>query len=171
MAGLAADTDFRPCRREAITGCIIVLAHAGRMTLAAHEVPVLVKPCPMQDVVVADGLVGIEMEPALAALAFGTCVPGEGQGLHAAIGKLNEILLKGIDAEGVFHFEGGEFAVSAVGFDEKLSVVAKEARTAPVVVEGRIGEITKHGLLRCMIHRMLVLRGMPKLRFGLMTAG
>ena len=71
MTGLAADADFRPRRRKAVVRGIVVLSHAGRMTFGAHEVPVLVQLGPMQGVVMADILVGIEMEPALAAAILG----------------------------------------------------------------------------------------------------
>ena len=69
VTGLAADADLREGGGEAIVRRVVVLAHAGRMALGAHEVPVLVQPGPVQDVVVLDLLVRIEMEPALAALA------------------------------------------------------------------------------------------------------
>ena len=52
VAGLAADADLREGRGEAIVRRIVVLAHAGRMALGAHEVPVLVQLGPVQDVVV-----------------------------------------------------------------------------------------------------------------------
>src|SRR5262249_13184876 len=66
VAGLAADADLRKGGGEPVAGGVVVLAHAGGVALGAHEVPVLVQPGPMQDVVVLDLFVGIEMEPALA---------------------------------------------------------------------------------------------------------
>src|SRR6266436_1876042 len=77
VTGLAADADLRPGGGEAVVGRIVVLAHAGRVTFRAHEVPVLVQLSPMQDVVVLDLLVRVEMEPALAAFVLGPAVPGE----------------------------------------------------------------------------------------------
>src|SRR5215211_5127975 len=68
VAGLAADADLREARGKAVVRRVVVLAHAGGVALGAHEVPVLVQPGPMQDVVVLDLFVRVEVEPALAAL-------------------------------------------------------------------------------------------------------
>ena len=57
VAGLAADADLGPGGGEAIAWRVVILAHAGRVALGAHEVPVLVEPGPMQNVVVADLLI------------------------------------------------------------------------------------------------------------------
>src|SRR3954467_13008763 len=81
VAGLTADTDLGPRSAEAIVLGIVVLSHAGRVALGAHEVPVLVQLGPMQDIVVADLLMGIEVEPALAAVVLRTAVPGDRQRL------------------------------------------------------------------------------------------
>ena len=67
VAGLAANGDFRERRLEAICRCVVILAHAGRVALRAHEVPVLVQLRPVQHVGVVDALVRIEMKPALSA--------------------------------------------------------------------------------------------------------
>src|SRR5262245_25026405 len=104
------------------------------MALRAHEVPVLVQLRPMEDVVVRDCLVWIEVEPALTASFLCTAVPGEGECLQAAIGKLNQILLQRIDAEGEFHLEIRKLAVGAVRLHEELTVLAKKARLHAEVV-------------------------------------
>ena len=158
VAGLAADADLGERRGEAIGRRIVVLAHAGRMALGAHEVPVLVQLGPVQDVVVTDLLVGIEVEPALAARFLRPAVPGDRQRLQAAVRKLDQVLLERIEAKRVLDLERGELAVGSVGFDQKLAVLAKEARAHAVVVEGHIGEIAEHRLLGRVIHGMLVLR-------------
>src|SRR5262249_32614520 len=77
VAGLATDAHLRPRAGEAVVRRVVVLAHAGRVALGAHEIPVLVQLRPMQDVVVLDLLIRIEMEPALAALILGPSVPGD----------------------------------------------------------------------------------------------
>src|SRR5262249_40232965 len=51
---LAADADLGKRRGILVVHGIIVLAHAGRMTLRAHVVPILVQLRPMQYVVVLD---------------------------------------------------------------------------------------------------------------------
>ena len=135
VAGLAADADLRPGGGEAILGCVVVLAHAGRMALGAHEIPVLIQLGPMQDIVVLDLFVRIEVKPALAALFLRPAVPCDRQRLNSAVGKFDQVLLQRIDAERVFHLERGELAVRPVGLDEELAVLAKEARFHAVIVE------------------------------------
>src|SRR5688572_10110115 len=104
MTGFAADADLGPARMEAVGFGVVVLAHAGRMALGAHEIPVLIELGPMQDVVRLDLLMGIEVKPALAALLLRARIPRQRQRLNAAVGKLDEILLQGIEAEDVLHF-------------------------------------------------------------------
>src|SRR5262245_43295027 len=127
MTGLAADVDLRKGRGEAIGRRVVVFAHAGRMTFRTHEIPILVELGPVQEVVVPDRLVGIKVKPALATRLLGAGVPGQRQGLQAAVRKFDQVLLQRVDAEGVLHLEGGKLAVGTVGFDQELAVVAKEA--------------------------------------------
>ena len=98
----------------------------------------------MQDVVVADLLMRIEMEPALPPLALWARIPGKRQRLNAPVGKLDEILLQGIEAEGVFDLEGCELAVRAVGLDHELVAIAEEARVHAEIVEACIVEVADH---------------------------
>ena len=171
VAGLAADADLGEVRREAVLRRVVVLAHAGRMALGAHEVPVLIELRPVQDVVVLDVLVGIEVEPALAALVLRPRVPGERERLHAAVGEFDEILLQRIEAEGVFHLEGRELAVRPVGLDEELAVLAEEARLHAVIVEARVGEVAEHRGVGRMSHGVAVLGRVPQRRLAAMAAG
>ena len=171
MTRLAAHADLREARGKAIVGRVIVLAHAGRMALRAHEVPVLVQLGPVQNVVVLDLLVRIEMKPALAAFVLRPAVPGDRQRLQPAVRELDEILLQRIDAECVLHLERGELAVGTVGLDQELPVLAEEARTHAVIIEARIGEIAEHRFLGGVLHRVLVLGAAPQVRFGAVAAG
>ena len=66
---------------------------------------------------VSDVLVWIEMEPALPTFIFRTSVPSDRERLHAAIGKLDQVLLEGVDAERIFYLEYGQLAVWSVGLD------------------------------------------------------
>ena len=171
MTRLATHADFRKARGEAVVGGVIVLAHAGRMALRAHEVPVLVQPGPVQDIVVLDLLVRIEMEPALAAFVLWPAVPCNRQRLQPTVGELDEILLQRIDTERVLHLEGGELAVGAIGLDQGFSVFAEEARTHPKIIEARILEVAEHRLVGGVIHRVLVLRAAPELCLRPMATG
>jgi hypothetical protein len=171
MAGFATHADFRKARGKTIVSRIIVLAHAGRVALGAHEIPVLVQLGPMQDVVVFDLLVRIEMEPALAALLLRAAVPGDRERLQPAVREFDEILLQRIDAEGVLHLERGELAVRSVGLGEKFSVLAEEARAHAEMLEAGVVEIAEHRLIGGVLHRVPVLRCAPQLRLRLVAAG
>src|SRR5208337_49608 len=138
VACLAADADLGESRGETVLGRVVVLMHAGRVTLGAHEIPVLVELRPVQDVVEADLLVRIEVKPALSALVLRPAVPAERQRLDAAVGKLHEILLERIDAERVFDREFGELPVRPVGLDHELAVAPEKARLDPEMLEARV---------------------------------
>src|SRR5262249_27539623 len=125
----------------------------------------------MQDIVVADVLVRIEMEPALAALVLRVAVPGNRQGLQPAIRKFDQILLQRIDAERVFDLEDVELSIRSVGFDKKFSIFPEEARLHAVVGESRAGKIAKHRLLGRVIHGVPVMGSAPEFRLLLMAAG
>ncbi len=168
---LAADADLGKRRGISVVLGVVVLAHAGRVALRAHEVPVLVQLGPMQDVIVLDLLVRVEMKPALAALLLWAAVPGDRQRLQPTVGKLDQILLQRIDAEGVFDLKYAERAVRPVGFDEESSVLAKEARVHIVIVETRVGKIAKNGLVVGMGHRVVMLRAAPESCLCPMAAG
>ncbi len=123
----------------------------------------------MQRIVVADMLIRIEVEPALAALLLRAAVPSDGQRLHAAVRKLDEILLQGLEPERVLHLERTELAVRAVGLDEELAVLFEEAGLGAVIVEARVVEIAEHGVGARVGHGVGVLRGMPQLPRVLVT--
>ena len=93
VAGLAAHVDLRKRGRIAIVCRIIILAHAGRMALRAHKIPILVQLGPVQNIVVLDLLVRVEMEPAVTSLLFRPAVPGDRKRLNASIWKLDQVLL------------------------------------------------------------------------------
>ena len=171
MTGLAAHADFREAGGKAVGCGVVILAHAGRMASRAHEVPVLVQPGPVQHVIVLDLLVRVEMKPALAALVLRPAVPGERQRLQAAVGKLDQILLQWLDAERVLDLKRHQPAVGPVGLDEKLPILAEEAGSHAVIVEGRIAEIAEHRFVVRMLHGKLVLRAVPELRLRPVTAG
>ena len=117
-----------------------------------------------------DFLIGIDVKPALAARVLRPAVPGKGQHLQTAIGEFDEVLLQRIDPEGIFHLEHAELAIEAIGFDKKLSVLAKEARMDAVIIETGIVEIAEHGLVGGVLHCGLVLRGIPQICFRLVAA-
>src|SRR5262245_41448470 len=125
----------------------------------------------MQNVVVLDLLIRVEVKPALAALSLRPAVPGDRQRLQPAVGKLNQILLERIDAEGVFDLEGAGRSVRPIRLDEEFAAFAEEARVHIVIVETRVGKIAKNGLLVGMGHRLAMLRAAPESCFRSVTAG
>ncbi len=64
-----------------------------------------------------------------------------------------------------------ELAVRPVGLDHELAVAAEEARLDAEMLEGRIGEIAEHRLLRRVVHRALMVRAGPQLGFSRMAGG
>ena len=98
----------------------------------------------MQNVVVRDLLVRIKMEPALTTLFLGAAVPSKRQCLNAPVGKLNKILLQGIDPESVLDLEVGELAIRAICLHEELAVLAEEARMHAEMVEACVVKIPEH---------------------------
>src|SRR5262252_7752788 len=79
VAGFARDIDLGPRARERLRRRVIVLAQRRRMAFRAHEVPVLFDAGPVQRVARAQLLVGVKMEPALAAPGFRPRVPGNAE--------------------------------------------------------------------------------------------
>ncbi len=117
-----------------------------------------------------DLFVRIDVKPALAAFFLRPGVPGDRQRLNTAVGEFDEVLLQRVDAESVFHLEHGKLAVRPVRFDQKFAVLAEEARMHAVMIEACVVEITEHGLVGCVLHRSLVLRGTPQFGFRLVAA-
>ena len=141
---------------------VVVLVHVGRVALGAHEVPVLRGRVQCSGSVVSDVLLRIEVKPALAALRLRARIPGDRERLHAAVGRFDQVLLQRLDAEGVLDLEVGELAVGSVGADEILPVAPEEGRRHPGVGEVRIVEVAQHACGRCVLHRELVLRALPR---------
>ncbi len=107
----------------------------------------------------AVALPGVEVEPALTALGPGPRVPRQAEGLEPPPGERDEVLLEGIDAEGVGDLELAELAVRAVGADEELPVAAEERRGDAPVGDPRLVEAAEDRLVRGGLHRAGMVRG------------
>jgi len=57
--------------------------------------------------------IGLQVEPALSALCFRARIPGDRQCLVAAAGKRDQILLQGVDTEGVADLVVGQVLQTA----------------------------------------------------------
>jgi hypothetical protein len=163
VTGLARDVDLRPLGSEAIRFRIEVLLHSGRVTLRAHEVPVLVDAGPVQTVAGLDGLAGVEREPALAAGLPGTRVPGDGERLQAPIRERDQVLLQGRDPEGIRDFVIVESAVRPVSVNEELSLAREKGRGETSLGELRVIEVAEDRLRIGILHRERVVRALPRL--------
>ena len=141
VAGLARDIDLGERRRVRVRGGVIALLHVRRVAVGAHEVPVLVRAGPVEDVVVRHVLVRVEMEPALAALGPRPRVPDDVQRLHAPLRKADQILLEGVDAERPGDLVVVERSVGAVRPHEVLPVLLREGRRDAVVRERSVREV------------------------------
>ncbi len=161
VAGLTGDVELRPGRRVGVRGRRVALPHVRRVTVRAHEVPVLVGPGPVQRVGVRNLLFRVEMKPALAALLRGPRVPHHVQRLQTPPRKRNQVLLERRDAEGVGDRILVELAVGPVGPREELALPLEERRRDAVVGEAGAVEVAENRLLRRFLHREVVVRALP----------
>ncbi len=171
VARLARHVDVGPCRPIPVARREVVLVQIRRVALGAHEVPVLIYARPMQDVVVADRLIGMKVEPALAASRALPRIPRDRQCLKAPTREGDQVLLKGIDAEGVGDLEIRHLSVMPLGVHEELSVTAEEARGDAIGNAGRIVEITEDRAVFGRLHGERVMRAAPRRDLPGMTAG
>jgi hypothetical protein len=93
VARLAGDVEIAPAGRVGVGGEVEVFLQMSGVAIGALVVPGLVAPGPVQRVARFELLVGVEMEPALAALLFRPAVPGDAQRLQPPAGKRDQILL------------------------------------------------------------------------------
>lgn len=135
---------------------VVVLLQIGGVAVGALVVPVLVDAGPVQVVTGLELLLRVEVEPTLAAFLLRAAVPGNTEGLQAAAGKFDQVLLQRGKAEGVFDLEVGELAVRAVGVDEEFAVTAEEGAGNAVVAEMGIVEIAQHAVGRGDLHGHVV---------------
>ena len=161
VTGFTADRDFGVTGVVAALRVVMTLTHLRRVTVGAHDVPVLRATRPVQFVAMIERLLRVLTEPALATLGLGARVPSDRHGLQAAARQCHKVLLLRLDAEGVLHLEIGEPSVRAVRADDELAVAFEERRGDAVAGVGPAAEIAEHGLLGRMLHGTLVLRAPP----------
>ena len=166
VARLAGNVDIGPARRVGIGGEVVVLLQIGRVAIGALVIPGLVAPGPVQRVAGFEFLIGVEMEPALAALVFRPAVPGDPERLQPSARHRDQVLLQRIDPERVGDWIFMQSAVGAVGADHELVAVAEEGGCDPEMLQLRASEITKHGCRGGGLHRQRVVRTLPGLRLG-----
>src|SRR5215831_8359505 len=171
VARLAGHMDIGPAGRVTIGGEVVVLLQIGGVATGALVIPGLVAPGPMQPIAGRQFPVGIEVEPALAALVLRPAVPGSAERLQPAARHRDQVLLQRIDAEGVGDRIFVQGAVGAVGADPEFVAIAKERGGDPEMLELGAGEIAQHGRRRRLLHRQRVMRTLPGIELRRMAAG
>ena len=171
MAAFAADVAFGPGAAVGARDDIEFLLEVGRMAFGAHEVPVVLAARPVQRVAGLDVLPGMQVEPALAALVERARVPGHGQSLHAFVGHRDQELLQRIDAQGVSHLEFLFASVATLSLDVELAVALPEPRGDAGLREGLSMEGCQHARGRGVLHRQIMVRTLPGLKFDLVAGG
>ena len=170
VAGFAGHVDFRPGGAVAAALGVVVLFEIGAVALGALQVPVLVGAGPVQRVTGDNGLVRVEVKPALAPVFGGARIPGNPEGLQASAREGDQVLLQRLDAEHVVDAVVGQLAVRALGIDPELIALAVEAAGFSGVVEACVPEIRQHRVGRCHLHGEVVVRALPGGEFLGVTA-
>ena len=122
----------------------------------------------MQHVGVAPGGVWVEVEPTLPVWAG---IPSDAEGLQAAGGHLDEVLLQRAHAEREGHWVGVPGAVGFIGLHDECGAIAGEARDGPTSLERGAAEVAEHGGIRRFLHGQGVVGTRPSLmRLGVARA-
>ena len=171
VAFLAGHRELRPGSGVAVRGEVVSLPEVRRVALGALEVPRLLPARPVKRVRRPERLVGIEVKPALTALGPGPRVPGQAQRLEPTARERDEVLLEGIDAEGIGDLELTGLAVRPVGANEELAVAAEERRGDAPVSDSRLVEAAEDRLIRGGLDRARVVGAPVGLRLPGVAAG
>ena len=102
--------------------------------------------------------IGVELEPALAALPSRPCIPGNTERLITAARHRQQILLQRIDPKGVLGNIDLLAAIRTECIDQKLAVTLEEGTGYAAVAEAGVIEIAKHGIGICFLHGLIVVR-------------
>jgi len=171
VAGLAAHILFIPPGVKAMLAGEVVLFDIGAVAFSTAGVPVLVGAGPVQGVAGGNGVVGVEVIPALATLRGRASIPGDGQGLQSPLTRWQQDLLQGVDPEHPLHREVFQFARGVVGAHPKGIALAIESGRDARVIEGGIGKIPQHGVRGGLLHGQVVVGAQPVSVGLLVTAG
>src|SRR5258708_29955413 len=98
----------------------------------------------MKNVAVQDLFFRVEVEPALSAFLEGPRVPADGQGLVAAAGERDQVLLKGVHPEGVGDLVLVQRTIGSVGPHEEPVVLPVEGGGHAVVRESTAPKVTEY---------------------------
>src|SRR5215472_7707271 len=131
------------------------------MAIGALVVPGLVAPGPMQSTAGFELLLGIEVEPMLAALLSRPAIPGDAERLITPAGKCDQVLLQRIDAECIGDLIIVQRAIGTVGEHNEPVAVAEKGGRDPEMLELRAGKVAEHSRVRGAEHGERVVRVFP----------
>jgi hypothetical protein len=171
VARLAGDVDLRPGRLVAVPSEVVALRDVRRVALGAHRVPAAGGTGPVQHVARRDGFFGMEVEPALTALAGGPRVPGDAESLQAPPGERNQVLLERLDAEGVRDLELAPLALGVRCAHEQAPIASFETEVFVPVPEGGLRGVRQYGVVVGDLHGEVVVRAAPASRLVGVAAG
>ena len=144
MAGLAAHADLGLPRRIGSARRIVIPAEPRGVARGAPRLPVLVRPRPVQPVVLQKHLIGIKIVPALR-----DCVPGDVERLRPPRLGRQQVLLQGMNPRDPDHVEAPPRPGSVLGLDDVCIAPPAEPRDHAPALEAHVAEITEHrGLVR-----------------------
>jgi hypothetical protein len=103
----------------------------------------------------------VEVKPTTSALILVPSIPRDRKRLYSPIGEFNQILLEGVNTEGVSHFEVRENPIRAIGSNHELAIAAKEGRRRAKMRNGGIVKIAKYRDFAYFLHGEGVLRPLP----------
>ncbi|MOA13752.1 hypothetical protein D3C78_1338150 [compost metagenome] len=165
VTALAADTQCLPVAGELAQVAVEAPLEAGGVAFDAHEVGILLRAAPVQRIAMVDALVGIQVEPGPL-----FHIPGGAERLQAAAFQLDQVLLQGLQPEGVGHLEVGRLAVRPRQVHPERVALALEMGGFHVVVQWRGVEVGQHRLRAGGLHGPLVMGALPGLEGPGMTA-
>jgi hypothetical protein len=115
----------------------------------------------VQHVVVGHQVVRVQVNPALTALLLRAAVPTDVECLQASARKLDQILLQGINTEGVFDRIVLKLAVGAVGAHHEFAVLAVEVGDDAKLLELRIVKVAERRILGRLLHCQVMMGAGP----------
>ena len=156
MAALTAHPQCLPLAGIGIVYRVVIALETGGVTFNAHEVGILLRPAPVQAVLVIHRIAVVQMKPALLGH-----IPGSAVGLQAAVVQLQEVLLQRLNTESVSHRMIGGLAFGIRSIDPETTVTAEEAAGFSIAGQGLLVEVAQHRIVVGRLHGQLVVRVQP----------
>ena len=161
MAGLACHMGFGPGALVLAQIGVEIFLELRGMALHTHEAGVVLPAAPVQLVAWCNALRTLQVEPALPALVCGTAVPCQVEGLQAAVGHGNQVLLQGRETQRVGDFKVCGLSVRTLGADEKFAIAFAEHGARPILAGALPAKRRKHRGAARGLHGQFVVGAFP----------